>query len=94
MKMIQKYDIILRQRQKKLDQFVPFLINHAQCEEPAKTKLLAELVEHNIQKEECNILRKVKKMITIEERFEMGQKYIEFKAQYVFPIKANHLGDS
>lgn len=77
MKMIQKYDIILRQRQKKLDQFFPFLINHAQCEEPAKTKVLAELVEYRMQEEEC---------------FEMAQKYIEFKTQYVFPIKVNHKG--
>ena len=136
-RILKNCDVALRERQKKLEQFVPLLINHAQSEEralylfmeltgdfrqqsfegevehelaelivesliiekdedmwSAKTKVLADLVEHHIQNEESEILRDVKMMTTTEERFEMGQKYIEFKMQYDLPLKSHHTGVS
>ena len=129
--------IALRERKRKLDQFIPLLINHSQSEErslylfmeskgdfrqqsfegevehelaelmvesliiekdedmwSAKTKVLAELVEHHIHEEESKILQNVKIMTTIEDRFAMGQKYIEFKMLFDLPFNPHHPGAS
>lgn len=53
----------------------------------AKVKVLAELVEHHIKEEESEALPDVRKATSLEQRREMGEKYIEFKEQYDFPIE-------
>lgn len=47
----------------------------------AKVKVLAELVEHHIEEEESEMLKDVKKEISLEERREIGREYLELKEQ-------------
>lgn len=47
----------------------------------AKVKVLAELVEHHIEEEEEDMLPDFKKQSTIEERVELGIKYLAFQAE-------------
>lgn len=53
----------------------------------AKVKVLAELVEHHIKEEESEALPDVRKATSLEQRLEMGAKYLEFKEQYDFPVE-------
>jgi hypothetical protein len=47
----------------------------------AKVKVLAELVEHHIEEEEEDMLPDFKKKSTIEERIELGMKYLEIQSE-------------
>lgn len=47
----------------------------------AKTKVLAELVEHHLKEEEKVALPDVRENTTLGQRLEMGEKYIQFKSQ-------------
>ncbi len=48
----------------------------------ARAKVLAEMVEHHIEEEEYNMLPDVKKHTSVEDRSELGKKYLELKDKY------------
>ena len=49
----------------------------------AKVKVLAELVEHHLEEEEEDMLPQYRKDSTLEEREELGDRYLELQAKYL-----------
>lgn len=49
----------------------------------AKVKVLAELVEHHLEEEEDDLLPEFKKDSTAEERFKLGEKYLEIQDAFL-----------
>lgn len=48
----------------------------------ARVKVLAELVEHHIKEEEEDMFPEFKKQTDSDERLELGQKYLHYRAKY------------
>jgi len=48
----------------------------------ARIKVLAELVEHHIEEEEEEMLPNVRKNSEVEERSELGQRYLQLRMKY------------
>jgi hemerythrin superfamily protein len=55
----------------------------------AKVKVLAELVEHHLEEEEEKLLPAYRKESELEERKELGMKYLELQRKYKNPSKRN-----
>jgi hemerythrin superfamily protein len=53
----------------------------------AKTKVLAELVEHHLKEEEKEAFADVKRKTSVADRIAMGANYLAFKEQYNFPVE-------
>lgn len=49
----------------------------------AKVKVIAELVEHHVKEEERDMLPDVRKLMSLEKRLEIGDKYQELKKGYL-----------
>lgn len=58
----------------------------------AKVKVLAEVVEHHIEEEESEMLKKVKKEFDTETRNSIGQEYLDLRSEFEVgqvPMKPN-----
>lgn len=59
----------------------------------ARVKVLAELVEHHIEEEEEEMFPDVRKETEAEERMELGDRYLQYRAKYESTDKRGSKGN-